>query len=83
MNLDILDINCDLTEQKELKSSFLLIISTYNYISSSWEPFIENTPIKVLIYKKEENNLKIISFNMEILKYDLIGLNLPFHIWLG
>ena len=35
LNLDILDINCDLTEQKELKSSFLLIISTYNYISSS------------------------------------------------
>ena len=66
LNLDILDINCDSTEQKELKSSFLLIISTYNYISSSWEPFIENTPIKVLIYKKEENNLKIISFNMEI-----------------
>jgi len=62
LNFNLIDANIASSEENGLKSSFYIILSTYNYISSNWEPIIEKTYIKSSNIKQKENNtLNVIS----------------------
>ena len=66
LNLNIINTNTILSDKKELKTSINIILSTYNYISSTWEPLIEKTPIKLFMHQKEENKSLINLLKIEI-----------------
>ena len=67
LNMKLENISSYLNEKKALNSSVYLSLSTYNYISSIWEPIIENSCIKsIFIQKKENNNITTNIIKVEI-----------------
>ena len=56
LNLKLDNLSSFLNEKKILNSSLYISLSTYNYISSVWEPIIEKSCIKSMILQKKENN---------------------------
>ena len=66
LNLKLIDANTALTNKNEVNSSIYLILSTYNYISSTWEPIIEKTFIRASNDQKQENKSVINSSKIEI-----------------
>ena len=62
LNFNLIDVNISSSDENGIKSSFYMVLSSYNYISSNWEPIIEKTYIKSSNIKQEENqSLNIIS----------------------
>ena len=66
LNLKLNNLCSILTDKKALNSSLYIALLTYNYISSVWEPIIENSCIKSMFLQKEENNSIVNSFKIEI-----------------
>ena len=66
LNLNIINTNSIISDKKEMKTSINLILSTYNYISSIWEPIIEKSQIKLFMQQKEENKSLVNSLKIEI-----------------
>ena len=56
INLKLDNLSSFLNEKKILNSSLYISLSTYNYISSVWEPIIEKSCIKSMFLQKKENN---------------------------
>ena len=54
--LKLYNISSFLNEKKTFNSSLYISLSMYNYISSIWEPVIENSCLKSMIIQKKENN---------------------------
>ena len=60
MNFNLIDSNLTLSDKKEFISSSSIALSTYNYISSTWEPIIEKSLIQLSIFHlKDLNSIKI------------------------
>ena len=66
LNFKLLNSNLTLSNKNELSFSNYIILSTYNYIASNWEPIIERTFIKGSNIKKQENKSEINSAKIEI-----------------
>ena len=66
LNLKLEDLNISSLDKDKINSSLNIILFTYNFISSTWEPIIEKTLIKLSFFKKEEDKLKISSAKLEI-----------------
>ena len=60
LNFNIINSNIALSDKKELITSSSIALSTYNYISSTWEPIIEKSLIQLSIFQlKDLNSIKI------------------------
>ena len=68
INLKLNNLSSFLNEKKAINSSVYLTLSTYNYISFTWEPIIENSCISSLFIRKKDNNSMINSIKIEIYK---------------
>ena len=66
LNLNLINTNSILSDKKEMKTSINFILSTYNYISSTWEPIIEKSVINLFMQQKEENKSSINFLKIEI-----------------
>ena len=60
MNFNLIKLNSTLSDKKEFLSSLSIALSTYNYISSTWEPIIEKSLLQLSLFQmKDLNSVKI------------------------